>query len=238
MINKKELINNFINKIKKLKTKYLLNIYNNLLNLKKGGLNTIQNKLLNYCYIYNPTYSIDYIKNNQLLKYPPKYDKSINLQLSIDAYRFYSIINKIINDADNELNKYKFVCSNLKIFSTTDNFYLINLIIFLQYYFKNANQEANINKKNKIIKLKINDNNYIIQYKYHILTNFIDIKVSKKNNLSSSSIISNKSSNITLPIKSKSNTTSSNNSNISQNISSNSNKSSSINFKSIKSSSS
>jgi hypothetical protein len=211
MVNKKDLINKFINKIKILKKNKLINIYNNLLQYKKGGINIRarshvrnpqpifqQQPLIQYyplqtqtkqpsvkippqkCYVINSDYTEDYIINKKKLLAPSKYDLNLNMQVSIDALRLYDVINYIITNFEKDNKKHKYICTNLKIFSTTDNFYIVKLLLFLENYLKKHNYKYTIDKKRKFIILNYSNEEYIIKYKYIIETNSIDVKIGKK----------------------------------------------------------
>lgn len=245
MVNKKDLISKFINKIKRMKKNNLINIYNKLLMYKQGGLIKVktpkksqnqdnivirrlqpqyqlppqllyppqfpyqyiqhqpqQPQLITQkvsqgkCYVINDDITFEDVSKKKLL-FPKKYDEKLTKQISIDASRFYNIISKIINDYDDKLNKFKYVCFNLNILSTTDNFYIFYVLLFLETYLNENKYKFSINKKENLINITYLNQEYIIRYKYDILTNSIDIKVGKKKDTVSSA------SKISTPISSK-----------------------------------
>lgn len=218
MVNKKEIITKFINKFKMMSKDKLLNLHNNLLKFKKGGnfyyypqaqqyiqpiRRILPKKTIERCKIIPVNYSTDYIRNDNILSAPRKYNLSLNMQTSIDAKRFYEIISLALQDYQDELSKNKYVCVTLKILSTSDNYYIFNVLLFLEHYLKKNKEDYTINKNEKYIILKRNNQEYIIKYKYDFFMSSIDIKIGKKRE-SNTTISKSKSSDNILAKKDKS----------------------------------
>ena len=155
------------------------------------------------CKIINIDYNTDYITEKKSLSAPKKYKLDLNMQTSIDAKRFYDIIILAIKNYNDELLKHRYLCFTLKILSTSDNFYIFHVLLFLEHYLKLNNDNYTINKNDKYIILKINNEEYVIKYKYNFFISSIDIKISRKKE-SDSSLSKSKSSNNNLAEENKS----------------------------------
>jgi hypothetical protein len=238
MVNKKDIIIKFINKIKVLKKNKLINIYNNLLQFKKGGMIKAKSRLTpvkkgpqqqqfipprqqfipqqqqfipprqqfipqqqfipprqeqiknpnEKCFVRTIDYVTDYTNyKDKRLKAPRDFNLKLNIQTSVDAKRFYDIIIKILTENQNILSNHRYLCTNLKILSTTDNFYLSKVLLFLENYFiKENNLKYTMDKKKRLIFINYDKEDYVIKYRYDILTNSIDIKMGKKIDTSAS----------------------------------------------------
>jgi hypothetical protein len=265
MVNKKDIIIKFINKIKVLKKNKLINIYNNLLQFKKGGMIKAKSRLTpvkkgtqqiipqqqfipqreqfipqrqqfipqreqfipqrqqfipppqqqqiknpnEKCFVRTIDYITDYINyKDKRLKAPRNFNLKLNIQTSIDAKRFYDIILKILTENQKILSNHRYLCTNLNILSTTDNFYLSKVLLFLENYFiKEKFVKYTMDKKKRLIFINYNNEDYIIKYRYDIETNSIDIKMGKK--LDNSASLSRSRSSPNEYIKQRSTSTSS-----------------------------
>jgi len=149
-------------------------------------------KINKNCYMFNIDVKKEY-RINELL-FPNKYEKHLNVQVSVDAYRLYQIIINIMEKINNhkkdkkimsELTKFRFVCFSLKIFLTSDTNYINRVFIFFKYYLDQNGYKDKYNFDTNTNELKIdidNDNELIVFLTYNKLFGTIDIKIAKETN--------------------------------------------------------
>jgi len=149
-------------------------------------------KINKNCYIINIDVTKQY-RINELL-FPNKYEKHLNVQVSVDAYRLYQIIINIMEKINNhkkdkkimsELTKFRFVCYSLKIFLTSDTNYINRVFIFFKYYLDQNGYKDKYNFDTNTNELKIdidNDNELRVFLTYNKLFGTIDIKIAKETN--------------------------------------------------------
>jgi hypothetical protein len=148
-------------------------------------------KINKNCYIYNIDIGKEYTINELL--FPNKYEKYLNVQVSVDAFRLYQIIMKIMDDVIKhknnksykpELSKFIFVCYSLKILLTTDSNYINRVLTFFKYYLDNKGgykDKYDFNTKTNELKINMDDDNELrVFLTYNKLFGTIDIKIVKE----------------------------------------------------------